>query len=55
MKNELYGRVTNLAIKAFTLMHVHDNPLIHTGHVINIMKDHLDGKIRVSYTTLNNM
>ena len=38
-QNELYYGVANLAGKAFTPLHVHDDPLIYPGHAVREGKD----------------
>ena len=42
-QNELCDGVSDLAIKAFTPMHVHDDPKIYTGRAVQGGKDKLKG------------
>ena len=41
--NKLCDGVSDLAIKAFTPMHVHDDPKIYTGRAVQGGKDKLKG------------
>ena len=46
--NQLCDRFISLSIKAFTPLHVHGNPLIHTGYSMRSVKVHIAGHIRGS-------
>ena len=52
--NKLRGGVVDLSRKDFAPMHVHDNPLIYNGLMMNNLKAHMVGQLIGSALTINN-